>query len=110
MIKLQNSQNNSKQSFAEITDHINTLKYSTTQKDSPKPPYPNTVVPDNRRFSPLEFGKSTEIGGTWNMKYEISSTRIYELLIKAQLKGDTAIDLNNLYNHIKMCLNAVTII
>ena len=44
----------------------------------------------------------------WTLKHEISSPRLYELLIKTELKGDTALDLNNLYNHIKMSLNAVT--
>ena len=36
------------------------------------------------------------------------SPKLYELLIKTELKGDTAMDLNNFFNHIKMCLNAVT--
>ena len=44
----------------------------------------------------------------WTLKYEISSRRFYELLIKTELKGDTALDLNNFYNPIDMCLNEVT--
>ena len=44
----------------------------------------------------------------WTLKYEISSPRLYELLIKTELKGDTDLDLKNSYNHIKMSLNAVT--
>ena len=44
----------------------------------------------------------------WTLKHEISSPRFYELLIKIELKGDTALDLNNYYNHVKMSLNAVT--
>ena len=39
---------------------------------------------------------------------EISSPRFYELLIKTELKGDTALDLKNFFNHIKMSLNAGT--
>ena len=44
----------------------------------------------------------------WTLKHEISSPKLYELLIKTELKGDTAMDLNNFFNHINMCLNAVT--
>ena len=40
--------------------------------------------------------------------HEISSPRFYELLIKTELNGDTALDLKNLYNHIKMSLNVLT--
>ena len=44
----------------------------------------------------------------WTLKHEISLPRFYELLIKIELKGDTALDLNNFYNHAKMSINAVT--
>ena len=43
----------------------------------------------------------------WTLKHDISSPKFYEILIKKELKGETALDLNNLFNHIKMCLNAV---
>ena len=43
----------------------------------------------------------------WTLKHEISSPRFYELLINTELKRDTALDLKNFYNHIKMSLNAV---
>ena len=46
----------------------------------------------------------------WNLKHEISSPRFYEILINIEPKGDTALDLKNFYNHIKMCINVVTII
>ena len=36
------------------------------------------------------------------------SQKSYELLIKIELKGNTVLALNNFYNHIKMCINAVT--
>ena len=32
----------------------------------------------------------------------------YDILIKIETKGGTAMDLNNFYNHINMCLNEVT--
>ena len=43
-----------------------------------------------------------------NLKHEIISPKFYELLIKIELKGDNALELNNFYNHINMCLNVVT--
>ena len=69
--------------------------------------YPTTTVQSNRRAPPLEGGHSTNISGMWTLKHEISTTKLYELLIKTELKGDTAIDLKNFFNHIKMSLNAV---
>ena len=48
--------------------------------------------------------------GMWTLKHDIISAKFYELPIKIELKGDTALDLKNFYNHIKMCLNAVTIL
>ena len=44
----------------------------------------------------------------WNLKHDIKSPKFYELIIKEELKGDTALDLKNFYNHIQMCLNEVT--
>ena len=44
----------------------------------------------------------------WTLKYEINSPKFYQLLIKKELKGDTALELKHFYNHIKMCLNDVT--
>ena len=73
-----------------------------TQNDTSTPPDPTTVVPEMRRGPQLEGGQCTKIGGMWNLKHEISSPKLYELLRKTELKGDTALDLNNLYNHIKM--------
>ena len=69
-------------SITSIMDHINAFKSSQTHKDSPKPQYTTTVVPDNIRSPPLDGGKFTKIGGMWTMKHEIISTKFYELLIK----------------------------
>ena len=55
----------------------------------------------------MEGGHSTRNSGMWNIEHEISSPTLYELLIKTELKGDTALNPNNFYNHINMCLNAV---
>ena len=69
------------------------------------------MVPDKNKAPPLEGGHSTKIGGMWTLKHEISSPRLYELLIKTKIKGDTVMDLKKFYRHIKMyiniCLNAV---
>ena len=53
------------------------------------------MVPTNRRDPPLDGGKSTKIGGMWTMKHDTSSPRFCKLLIKTELKGDTAMDLKN---------------
>ena len=66
------------------------------------------MVTANRRDPPLEGGNYTNIGGMWNCKHEIISPKLYELLIKTEIKGVTSMDIKNFYNHIKMCLNAVT--
>ena len=44
----------------------------------------------------------------WNIKHEIISPNFYELIIKIEIKGGTALDLKNFYNHINICLNVVT--
>ena len=71
-----------KEILVAITDQSNTLKSLPTQKDSPKTQYPTTVVPDNRRAPPWDSGHSVKIGGTWNLKHDISSPEFYELLTK----------------------------
>ena len=91
-----------------MKDHTNISKSSPAQKDTTTPPDPTTTVQTNRRAPPLEGGHSENIGGMWNLKHEISSPIFYELLIKIELKGDTALDLKNFYNHVKMSLNALT--
>ena len=90
-----------------MMDQAKNSKSSPTQKGTSTPPDPTTVVPDNMRVPPLEGGHSTKIFGMWNLKHEISSPKFYEILIKTELKGDTALDFKNFYNHIKMCLNEV---
>ena len=44
----------------------------------------------------------------WTLKHEIISPKFYEILIKTQFKDNTALELNNFYNHINMCINNVT--
>ena len=59
---------------------------------------------------PLEGAHSIKSFGMWTLKHEIVSPKFYEILIKTEFKGDTALDLNNFYNHINLYINAVTII
>ena len=92
-----------------MMDKIKISKYSPDRKYSPKTQDPNTVVLDNKKASSLEGGHSKKIGGMWTLKHEISSPKFYEFLIKIYLKGDTALDLKNFYNHINMCLNIQSI-
>ena len=66
------------------------------------------MAPSNRRDPPLYGGQSTKIIGMWNLKNDIRPPTFYELLVKTKLKGETALDLKNFYNHFKMCLNTMT--
>ena len=89
-------------------DENNISNSALAQKDTSTPPDPTTTVQTKRRAPPLEGGISENIAGMWTLKHEISSPRFYELLIKTELKGYTAMDLKNFFNHIKMSLNVVT--
>ena len=77
-----------------MMDKIKISKYSPDRKYSPKTQDSNFVVLDNKKASSLEGGNYTKIGGMWTLKHEISSPKFYELLIKTELKGNTALDLN----------------
>ena len=43
----------------------------------------------------------------WTLKNMVISPKFYEILINTDLKGETSLELDNLYNHIKMYLNSV---
>ena len=106
--KLTQTTENLKFLIAFIMDHTNNSKFSTAQKDTLTALDHTTAVPDNRRDPPLDGVHSTKIGGMWTLKHEIISQKFYEILIKTEIKGDTTLDLNKLFNHINICLNAVT--
>ena len=91
-------------------DQMTIQKSSPDQKFSKKSQDPNIVVPANKRAMLLPGEHSTKIGGMWNLKHDIRSTKFYELFVKTELKGNTALYLKNFYNYIKMCLSAVTIL
>ena len=65
-----------------IMDQIKIQKYLSAEKDSPKPQENTTVFPDNRRAPPLDGGQYTKIGGICNLKHEIRSPKLCELLTK----------------------------
>ena len=82
-------------------DHVKLLESLLDKNYSPKSQYPTNMVQAKKKAQPLNGGKSKKIGG-------ISSPKFYELLVKKELKGNTDLDLENFYNHINICLNAVT--
>ena len=87
-----------------MMDQIKISKYSPENKDQD----PTTLVPDKNKSPPLEGGNYTKIGGIWTLKHDIRSTNFYEIIINTDIKGYTALELKNFYNHIEMCLNPVT--
>ena len=91
-----------------MMENIKKSKSSLENNDFTKSQYPTTMVPDNKKDPPLKGGHSTKNGCMWNLKHDISSPKFYEILIKTELKGDISLELNNFYNHIKMCLNVLT--
>ena len=93
--------------IASMMGQIKFSKSSPYNKDSPKAQYPTTVVLSNKKVPPLEGGHYTQIGGMWNVKHEIRSPKLYELLINIELKVDTYLYIKNFYNHVKMYFNAV---
>ena len=88
--------------------HTNNSKLSSAQKDTSTTLEPTTLFSSNRRDPLLDVGNSTKICGMWTLKHDISSPKLYDLLIKTEIKKETALDLKNFYNHIKICLNEVT--
>ena len=88
-------------------DQIKMPKLSPENDNFPKAQYPTTIGTANNRAPPLEGGYSKNICGMWDIKHEIRSPKLYEIIIKIELKGNTAMNLKNLYNHIKMGINAV---
>ena len=82
-------------------------KLSPNKAETNKPQDSTTMVHTNRKVPQLDGGWHQKIGGTWTMKHEISSLKFYKIILKTELKRDTALDLKNFYNHINMCLNAV---
>ena len=78
--------------------------------DPPKDQDSTTVFPDNNKAPTLDGKYYEKISVRRAVKHDISSQKLYELLIRIELKDDTALELKNFYNHIKMCMNVVTII
>ena len=65
------------------------------------------MVLANKKDPSLEGGNYTKNGGMWTLKHKTVSKKFYELLTKTELNGDNTLELNNLYNDINMCINAM---
>ena len=65
-----------------MMDQINKSKYFPAQNYSPRPEDPTIMVSYNRRYRPLDGGKSKHIGDMCNLKHDISSPKLYDILIK----------------------------
>ena len=66
-----------------LMNQIKISKSSQSKNDSPKSQYNTTVVPAKKRYPLLECAYSTKISGMWNIKNDINSPKLYELLTKA---------------------------
>ena len=71
-----------------MMDHNQNSDSSLDNMGSPKSQDPNSVVPYNKKSPPLEGGDSAKIGGMWNLKHEISSSKFYEILTNTELNGE----------------------
>ena len=86
---------------------MNISKSSPNQKDSHKIEDPTNVVLAKSRAPALYGGHSIKNCDMWTLKHDIRSPKFCELRINTEIKGDTSLDPNTFYNHIKMCLNAM---
>ena len=71
-----------------ITSMIKNMMYQNQNSNyppdnmySPQDQGPTTVVPANKKSLPLEGGNSTKNGYLWNLKHDISSLKLYVLII-----------------------------
>ena len=64
-----------------IMNHIQIMKSSPDNMDSPKYQDPATVVPAIKKAPPLVGGHSEKNGGVWTLKHDTSSPKFYKLLI-----------------------------
>ena len=76
--------------------------------DKPKAQDPTIVVLNNKKATLLECRYCIKHCGMWTLKHEISSPKLYELLFKTEIEGETALDFKRFYNHMKMFLNLMT--
>ena len=69
-----------------MMDQTNISKFFPAQKDALTPPDPTTVVIANRRDPPLDGLHYTKTYEMCTLKYQISSPKFYDLLIKKKIK------------------------
>ena len=91
-----------------MIDHTKNSKCSPDHKCFLKAQYTTTVVPANKRSLSFEGAYYKQNFGMYILKHEIISPKLYEILVKTELKLNTAMNLKNFYNHINMSLHAVT--
>ena len=60
---------------------IHNHKFLPYKVDLPKIHYPETVVQANKKSPALKSGSSMKVGGICTLKNEISSSKLYDLLI-----------------------------
>ena len=70
-----------------MMDQIKNSKSSPDKKDSPKDQNPTTVVPDNKKATPLEGGCFTKIGGMWTLKHDIISPNSMKSSLRHESKA-----------------------
>ena len=76
--------------------------------DSSKFQDPSAIISSNKKAPLSKGGHSKQFGFMCNLKDDIIPPKFYALLINKELKGYTALDLENLYNNVNMCVNAMT--
>ena len=81
---------------------------SSPKKVKNNPQDYTTVVHTNRKVSPLEGEQYKEIRGILTLKHDISSPKFYKIILKADLKWDSALDLKKFHNQVKIFLNTAT--
>ena len=65
-----------------MIDQIQISNFSPDNRYLPKSQDTTAAVSDNKKSPPLKGGNSTKVGGMWNLKHDIRSPKLYQLLIK----------------------------
>ena len=60
---------------------------------------------EKNKSPPLEGGRSHKIDEMCNITHDIISPKLYELILRNELKVYTSFNLENLYNHLNMYVN-----
>ena len=66
------------------------------------------ILSNQEIFIPPYGKTSRNIEDMRTLKHQIITPKLYELIIKGELKQDTSLYVNNFYSRVKISLNAVT--